>query len=301
MLLPSATLDRVDLCEKSWAEACFAWREREGRSCSPDNSSVACSSISEPQEVKCPQLEKETHRLAVIISRRVICRYKNNNTWCNTPFFFISSLVVISLSHTDFPNFTKSPLGPLCSIRLVLDRGFPMLLCAVASDSTLVYQRMTDGLVTPDPPLGPFQDMGRRQHRKRRRQQQQSWGAGLMTPPTGVDGRSMRRLRQRLYVCCAQDSRRCSDCSSGTTAATAVALSEIILSVFHTLPSIYFHCRIKQQDWWRSRNWTTYHNTELRPKHKATAVSSHWEPEKTDHRKWLQSLLLLKVQVQILQ
>ncbi|XP_068593842.1 tRNA-splicing endonuclease subunit Sen15 isoform X1 [Cebidichthys violaceus] len=54
------------------------------------------------------------------------------------------------------------------SIRHVLDRGFPMLLCAVASDSTLVYQRMTDGLVTPDPPAGPFQDLGRRQHRKRR-------------------------------------------------------------------------------------------------------------------------------------
>ncbi|XP_074506814.1 tRNA-splicing endonuclease subunit Sen15 isoform X2 [Sebastes fasciatus] len=54
------------------------------------------------------------------------------------------------------------------SIRHVLDRGFPMLLCAVASDSTLVYQRMTDGLVTPDPPAGSFQDLGRRQHRKRR-------------------------------------------------------------------------------------------------------------------------------------
>ncbi|XP_039878156.1 tRNA-splicing endonuclease subunit Sen15 isoform X2 [Simochromis diagramma] len=54
------------------------------------------------------------------------------------------------------------------SIRHVLDRGFPVLLCAVAADSTLVYQRMTDGLVTPDPPVGPFQDMGRRQHRKRR-------------------------------------------------------------------------------------------------------------------------------------
>ncbi|XP_022610520.1 tRNA-splicing endonuclease subunit Sen15 [Seriola lalandi dorsalis] len=54
------------------------------------------------------------------------------------------------------------------SIRHVLDRGFPMLLCAVASDSTLVYQRMTDGLVTPDPPVGPFQDVGRRHHRKRR-------------------------------------------------------------------------------------------------------------------------------------
>ncbi|XP_008332327.1 tRNA-splicing endonuclease subunit Sen15 [Cynoglossus semilaevis] len=56
------------------------------------------------------------------------------------------------------------------SIRQVLDRGFPMLLCAVGSDSTLVYQRMTDGLVTPDPPVGPFQDAGRRQHRKRRHQ-----------------------------------------------------------------------------------------------------------------------------------
>ncbi|CAF97563.1 unnamed protein product [Tetraodon nigroviridis] len=53
------------------------------------------------------------------------------------------------------------------SVRCV-DRGFPVLLCAVASDSTLVYQRMTDGLVTPDPPAGPFQDVGRRQHRKRK-------------------------------------------------------------------------------------------------------------------------------------
>lgn len=56
------------------------------------------------------------------------------------------------------------------SIRQVLARGFPVLLCAVASDSTLVYQRMTDGLVTPDPPSGPFQDAGRRQHRKRKQQ-----------------------------------------------------------------------------------------------------------------------------------
>ncbi|CAJ1071923.1 tRNA-splicing endonuclease subunit Sen15 [Xyrichtys novacula] len=56
------------------------------------------------------------------------------------------------------------------SIRQVMDRGFPMLLCAVAADSTLVYQRLTDGLVTPDPPVGPFQDVGRRKHRKRRQQ-----------------------------------------------------------------------------------------------------------------------------------
>ncbi|XP_061925260.1 tRNA-splicing endonuclease subunit Sen15 [Entelurus aequoreus] len=73
------------------------------------------------------------------------------------------------------PMQTVFPL-PVCqfishrSIRHVLDRGFPMLLCAVASDSTLVYQRLTDGLVTPDPPVGPFQDVGRRKHRKRRQQ-----------------------------------------------------------------------------------------------------------------------------------
>ncbi|KAG7277404.1 hypothetical protein CRUP_033359 [Coryphaenoides rupestris] len=54
---------------------------------------------------------------------------------------------------------------PVHHVMTVLDRGFPMLLCAVASDSTLVYQRMTDGLVTPDP---PDQDQGRRQQRKRR-------------------------------------------------------------------------------------------------------------------------------------
>lgn len=42
-----------------------------------------------------------------------------------------------------------------------------VLLCAVASDSTLVYQRLTQGLVTPDPPVD-IKDMGRRQHRKRR-------------------------------------------------------------------------------------------------------------------------------------
>ncbi|XP_061696241.1 tRNA-splicing endonuclease subunit Sen15 [Syngnathoides biaculeatus] len=56
-------------------------------------------------------------------------------------------------------------------IRHVLDRGFPMLLCAVASDSTLVYQRLTDGLVTPDPPVGPFQEAGRRHSRKRQQHQ----------------------------------------------------------------------------------------------------------------------------------
>ncbi|KAM9719040.1 tRNA-splicing endonuclease subunit Sen15 [Menidia menidia] len=56
------------------------------------------------------------------------------------------------------------------SIRLLLDRGFPLLLCAVASDSTLVYQRLTDGLVTPEPPAGPFQDVDHRQRRKRRMQ-----------------------------------------------------------------------------------------------------------------------------------
>ncbi|KAJ8277230.1 hypothetical protein GJAV_G00072870 [Gymnothorax javanicus] len=42
-----------------------------------------------------------------------------------------------------------------------------VLLCAVASDSTLVYQRLCPGLLTPDPPVG-IEDQGRRQHRKRR-------------------------------------------------------------------------------------------------------------------------------------
>lgn len=44
-----------------------------------------------------------------------------------------------------------------------------MLLCAVASDSSLVYQRLCDGFLTPDPPVD-IQDQGRRQHRKRRLQ-----------------------------------------------------------------------------------------------------------------------------------
>lgn len=39
---------------------------------------------------------------------------------------------------------------------------------------------MTDGLVTPDPPAGPFQDVGRRQHRKRK---QQRWVMGVRTRP----------------------------------------------------------------------------------------------------------------------
>ncbi|KAG5285450.1 hypothetical protein AALO_G00003530 [Alosa alosa] len=52
-------------------------------------------------------------------------------------------------------------------VRWVLSRGATMLLCAVASDSTLVYQRLSNGLVTPDPPVD-IQDQGRRQHRKRR-------------------------------------------------------------------------------------------------------------------------------------
>ncbi|NP_001093560.1 tRNA-splicing endonuclease subunit Sen15 isoform X1 [Danio rerio] len=54
-------------------------------------------------------------------------------------------------------------------LRSILDRGSPMLLCAVASDSTLVYQRLCDGFLTPDPPVD-IQDQGRRQHRKRRLQ-----------------------------------------------------------------------------------------------------------------------------------
>lgn len=73
--------------------------------------------------------------------------------------------------HTVFPLSVHQSISHK-SIRSVLDRGFPMLLCAVASDSTLVYQRITDGLVTPEPPVGPFQDVGQRQHRKRRHQPQ---------------------------------------------------------------------------------------------------------------------------------
>ncbi|KAK3567151.1 hypothetical protein QTP86_011056 [Hemibagrus guttatus] len=54
-------------------------------------------------------------------------------------------------------------------LRCIVGRGRPTLLCAVASDSTLVYQRLSDGLVTPDPPVD-IRDLGRRQHRKRRLQ-----------------------------------------------------------------------------------------------------------------------------------
>ncbi|XP_017327423.1 tRNA-splicing endonuclease subunit Sen15 [Ictalurus punctatus] len=54
-------------------------------------------------------------------------------------------------------------------LRCILGRGTRMLLCAVASDSTLVYQRLSDGLMTPDPPVD-VRDLGRRQHRKRRLQ-----------------------------------------------------------------------------------------------------------------------------------
>ncbi|XP_076828030.1 tRNA-splicing endonuclease subunit Sen15 [Brachyhypopomus gauderio] len=53
--------------------------------------------------------------------------------------------------------------------RCILDRGNPMLLCAVATDSTLVYQRLCDGLLTPDPPVD-IKDQGHRHHRKRRLQ-----------------------------------------------------------------------------------------------------------------------------------
>lgn len=56
------------------------------------------------------------------------------------------------------------------NIRSVMGRGFPVLLCAVASDSTLVYQMITNDLMTPDPRVGPIQDVGRRQHRKRHHQ-----------------------------------------------------------------------------------------------------------------------------------
>ncbi|XP_060783964.1 tRNA-splicing endonuclease subunit Sen15 [Neoarius graeffei] len=54
-------------------------------------------------------------------------------------------------------------------LRCIVARGAVLLLCAVASDSTLVYQRLSDGLMTPDPPVD-IKDLGRRQHRKRRLQ-----------------------------------------------------------------------------------------------------------------------------------
>ncbi|XP_072296477.1 tRNA-splicing endonuclease subunit Sen15 [Eucyclogobius newberryi] len=69
--------------------------------------------------------------------------------------------------HTVLPLLVRQSITHK-SLRCVLDRGFPMLLCVVASDSTLVYQKISDGLVTPEPPVGAFQDLGRRQHRKRR-------------------------------------------------------------------------------------------------------------------------------------
>lgn len=137
LVLRSASVERGVLCQESRAAADFAGREGERRSTHADGSSTACSPISEPQKVT-------RHR-------------GSSPAYCP---------VLLSVS-TLIPSQRVSSL--LCSIRHVLDRGFPMLLCAVASDSTLVYQRMTDGLVTPDPPAGPFQDLGRRQHRKRQK------------------------------------------------------------------------------------------------------------------------------------
>uniref|UniRef100_A0A674C6R4 Uncharacterized protein n=1 Tax=Salmo trutta TaxID=8032 RepID=A0A674C6R4_SALTR len=52
----------------------------------------------------------------------------------------------------------------------VLVRGSTMLLCVLASDSSLVYQTMCDGLLTPVLTVG-IQDQGRRQHCKRRQQE----------------------------------------------------------------------------------------------------------------------------------
>lgn len=64
---------------------------------------------------------------------------------------------------------TTPPPCVYLSLRCIVGRGTRMLLCAVASDSTLVYQRLSDGLMTPDPPVD-VRDLGRRQHRKRRLQ-----------------------------------------------------------------------------------------------------------------------------------
>lgn len=125
------------LFQGRWTTDGFAGGEGEGRIARSYSSPSACSPFSKPQEViKAP-----------------------------------SSPLIWWIDEEMFSIMLSSSL--LCSIRQVLDRGFPMLLCAVASDSTLVYQKMTDGLVTPDPPSGPFQDKGRRQNRKRR---QQRWG-----------------------------------------------------------------------------------------------------------------------------
>ncbi|KAM9459850.1 uncharacterized protein ACWYII_011272 [Salvelinus alpinus] len=64
----------------------------------------------------------------------------------------------------------KSQTVPPLPEHRVLVRGSTMLLCVVAPDSSLVYQRMCDGLLTPVLTVG-IQDQGRRQHRKRRQQE----------------------------------------------------------------------------------------------------------------------------------
>lgn len=100
--------------------------------------------------------------------------------WTNVSCLKSSELQVVLLEAREKEEGPVHTVLPLCvhqsisheSIRAALNRGFPVLLCAVASDSTLVYQRITDGLVTPEPPVGPFQDVGRRQQRKRRHQPQ---------------------------------------------------------------------------------------------------------------------------------
>ncbi|XP_046707741.1 tRNA-splicing endonuclease subunit Sen15 isoform X2 [Silurus meridionalis] len=66
-------------------------------------------------------------------------------------------------------------------LRCIVGRGTPMLLCAVASDSTLVYQQLSDGLVTPDPPVD-IRDLGRRQHRKRREEGKERGGEEAECP-----------------------------------------------------------------------------------------------------------------------
>lgn len=47
----SASVDRRFLCQTSWAAGCFAGSEGEGRNPHPNNSSIAFSSIVEPQKV----------------------------------------------------------------------------------------------------------------------------------------------------------------------------------------------------------------------------------------------------------
>uniref|UniRef100_A0A4W5PEU2 Uncharacterized protein n=1 Tax=Hucho hucho TaxID=62062 RepID=A0A4W5PEU2_9TELE len=84
--------------------------------------------------------------------------------------------------HAAFLAYLDLRVGGCSELRLVLPEGrekdgkpnqtvgSTMLLCVVPPDSSLVYQRMCDGLLTPVLTVG-IQDQGHRQHRKRRQQE----------------------------------------------------------------------------------------------------------------------------------